>query len=91
MQKSGKIGCGTALVFGVVALCLLPAACSALSGAPDVYVPPQQVVHHHDTVVVVPPGAPAPRVTVTKKMTAPPKATPRVAPKVPLQKAPRKK
>lgn len=58
-QNPGKIGCGTAVVFGVVALILLPAACSAVGNAPDLYVPPPPVVHH-DTVIVVPQPAPAP-------------------------------
>lgn len=57
-QNHGKIGCGTAVVFGVVALILLPAACLAMGDAPDLYVPPPVV--HHDTVIVVPQPAPAP-------------------------------
>lgn len=82
-MQTGKVGCGTAAVFGVVALILLPAACSALAEAPDTaVVPPQQVVQH-DTVVIVPPVAPVPRVTVTRRVTP--------APKLPARKVPRPK
>jgi hypothetical protein len=78
-QKMGKVGCGTAVVFGVVALCLLPAACSALSDAPDMRIPPHVV--HHDTVIVVP----QPAVTVTKRVAPTVKPT---SPKAPTAKAP---